>query len=129
RPHESRFIGGGTPSVTGGSQASFIRVLTLAHHVNDEAGQREHAAPAPWLPAQAMQPFQAVIAHPPRGAPSSTGDEVEASTHTHADDRARAGEVAGEPGFFRGRAIAKEEQLGTTPPNRRRGERVAGRIG
>src|SRR2546430_11259761 len=76
-----------------------------------------------------MQPFQPPRAYPQRGAPSSAGDEVEAPTHAHADDGARASEVAGEPGFFRGGAIPQEQQLGTTGPNCLRRDWVAERIG
>ena len=75
-----------------------------------------------------MQPFEAALAHPARSARSSAGDEVEGSTYSHPDDGAGTGQVAGEPGLFRGGAVRKEQQLGAARPDGLRGDRVAARI-
>src|SRR5439155_21024079 len=76
----------------------------VAHDAEDESRQGQHPSPAPGLVAQPMQPFEAALAHPARSPPSSAGDEVEGSTYPHPDDGAGPGQVAGEPGLFRGGA-------------------------
>src|SRR5207247_9806276 len=84
----------------------------LAHDTEDESRQGQHPSPAPGLLAQPMKPFETALAHPARSAPSPAGDEIEGSTYPHPDDGPGTGQVAGEPGLFRGGPARREQPLG-----------------
>src|ERR1700694_2238850 len=70
-------------------------VATLAHHPNDEAGQSDHAAPAPRLVTEPVQPFQAPIPHPAGGPAHPARNEVESPAPAHPAHRGRPPTRAG----------------------------------
>src|SRR5712692_5450371 len=104
-------------------------LATLAHHPNDETGQSEHAAPAPGLAAQAVQPLQAPIPHPAGSPAHPARDEVEGSAHAHADRGAGRAQVPGEPGLLGAGPVGQKEQLGAAGADRLDGGGLARGIG
>src|SRR5712692_7091115 len=104
-------------------------LATLAHHSNDETGQSDHAAPAPGLAPQPIQPLQPRIPHPAWGPAHPARDEVEGSADAHADRGAGWAQVPGEPGLLGAGPIGQKQQLGAAGADRLDGGGVARGIG
>ena len=86
----------------------------LQQHGENEARQTQHPTPAPGLPDEAEQPFQAQAAQPVRRARNFAGHKIKGAAHTHRHRYLETHRIAGDPFVLYRGAEGDEEQVSTT---------------